>query len=165
MANIWHSSALLFLSKNKLLSIIAPCLDKSSNFIDLTTFNFINDKNLQLIMETSFTIDSGDVSDINLYNECRGVLFGNNPDSIFVYLKARKRQYNVIVPDYRITAYKKLLGHDCITIFDIILDLYNQKKLSKENLIDIMDKIKENTKNPVTFVSIKAYTDLTTLIH
>ena len=165
MANIWHSSALLFLSKNELLPIIAPCLDKSSNFIDLTTFHFIYDKNLQLMMGTYFTIDSGDVSDINLYNECRGVLFGNNPDSIFVYLKARKKNYKVIVPDYSITGYKKLLKGSCITIFVVILELYNSHKLSKDEIKNIMDKIKENTKNPVAFTHIDSYSALTTLVH
>lgn len=48
---------------------------------------------------------------------------------------------------------------------DIILDLYNRGKLSKENLIDIMDKIKDNTKTPLTFTTIKSYGTLTTLIH
>ncbi len=164
MANIWHSSAVLFLIKNKLLPIISPHLSKDNNFIDFNTFTFIDEK-LQKIIRYYFTIDNEDVSDIYLYKKYGSIFFGTEPDSFFVYLKAKKKNYKIVVPDYRITAYKKLLGHDCITIFDIILDLYNQKKLSKENLIDIMDKIKENTKNPVTFVSIKAYTDLTTLIH
>ena len=165
MANIWHSSALLFLSKNKLLQIITPCLDKSSNFIDLTTFNFINDKTLQIIMETYFTIDSDDVSDIDLYNECRGVLFGSDPDSIFVYLNAKKKNYKVIVPDYSITGYKKLLRGDCITVFDVILELYNSHQLSNDEIKNIMDKIKENTKNPVAFTHIDSYSALTTLVH
>lgn len=165
MANIWHSSTVSFLSKNELLPIIAPCLDKSSNFIDLTTFHFIYDKNLQLIMETYFTIDSDDVSDINLYNECRGVLFGSDPDSIFVYLKAKKKNYKVVVPDYSITGYKKLLKGSCITIFDVILELYNSHKLSKDEIKNIMDKIKENTKNPVAFTHIDSYSALTTLVH
>ncbi len=164
MANIWHSSAVLFLIKNKLLPIISPHLSKDNNFIDFNTFTFIDEK-LQKIIRYYFTIDNEDVSNIYLYKKYCSIFFGTEPDSFFVYLKAKKKNYKIVVSDYRITAYKKLLGHDCITIFDIILDLYNQKKLSKENLIDIMDKIKENTKNPVTFVSIKAYTDLTTLIH
>lgn len=165
MANIWHSSTVSFLSKNELLPIIAPCLDKSSNFIDLTTFHFIYDKNLQLIMETYFTIDSDDVSDIDLYNTCRGVLFGSDPDSIFVYLKAKKKNYKVVVPDYSITGYKKLLKGSCITIFDVILELYNSHKLSKDEIKNIMDKIKENTKNPVAFTHIDSYSALTTLVH
>lgn len=165
MANIWHSSTVLFLSKNELLPIIAPCLDKSSNLIDLTSFNFINDRKLQEVIRHYFTIDMNDVSDIKLYKECHGILFGTDPDSFFVYLKAKKKNYKVVVLDYSITAYKKLLEHDCITIFDVILELYNSGKLSKKNLIDIMDRIKDNTKTPSTFTTIKSYSTLTTLVH
>lgn len=165
MANLWHSSAVLFLIKNKLFPIIVKHLVKDNNLIDFTTFTFINDEKLQKIINNYFTVDEDEVNDRCLYNECHGVLFGTESDSIFVYLKAKNKNFKVVVSDYHIIAYKEMLGNDCITIFDIILDLYNQKKLSKENLIDIMGKIKENTKNPVPFTTIQAYKDLTTLIH
>ncbi len=69
MANIWHSSAVLFLIKNKLLPIISPHLSKDNNFIDFNTFTFIDEK-LQKIIRYYFTIDNEDVSNIYLYKNC-----------------------------------------------------------------------------------------------